>query len=290
MTGNKTQTLDGGQVMVRPEFLAVLQANSLDTFEKIMAHAGGSVMRSVPGRSTVRIELNQAEDAMVAFLKRYESEYASLGQRLLRFFRWPGARDEALHEWNAIEQLRAHRFNTAIPMAVGQQKRFGVVVRSFVMTAEIVGGVAAHDYVSTLQPTARRALVQQIAELTQRFHGAGFAHKDYYLSHIFVGPPQPSARNPELVFIDLQRLNRPRWFQDRWLVKDLAALGYSAQLSGATRTDLLSFYKTCFMRSRLQAQDRRLIRTIMARINALHRRAPKYDVIWDQPGVRPRNV
>jgi hypothetical protein len=290
MTENQTQPLDGGQVTVRPEFLAVLRANGLETFEKIMAHARGSVMRSVPGRSTVRIELNQAEGTMVAFLKRYESQYVSFGRKLLRFFRWPGACDEALHEWNAIEQLRDHGFNTAIPIAVGQQKRMGVVVRSFLMTAEIVGGVAAHEFVRTLQPTTRRALVQRIAELTQRFHGAGFAHRDYYLSHIFVRPPQPSARNPELVFIDLQRLFRPRWFQDRWLVKDLAALGYSAQLSGATRTDLLSFYKTCLMRSRLQAQDRRLIRTIMARITALHGRAPKYDVIWDQPGVRPRNV
>src|SRR5262245_28471607 len=169
MIGTDTETLDGSRVIVRREFRSVLQASGLDTFDKIMACPHGRVMRSVPGRSTVRVELwPTAGEPRVAFLKRYEPEYLTSGQRLLRCLRWPGARDEAFHEWKAIEQLGAHGFNTATAIAVGQEKKFGVVMRSFLITSEIVGGIAAHDYLRTLLPKARRELATKIADLTRR--------------------------------------------------------------------------------------------------------------------------
>jgi hypothetical protein len=70
----------------------------------------------------------------------------------------------------------------------------------------------------------------------------------------------------------------------------LAALGYSAQLAGATRPDLLAFYLAYTGGKDLSPADRRVIRAVLRRVAALHRRRPKYDVIWDQPGVRPPNV
>jgi heptose I phosphotransferase len=289
MTGSDTQILDGGRLVVCGEFVDLLRANELDTFASIMARTGGAVMRAVPGRSTVRVELRRPEGGtLIAFLKRYEPEYLSFGQKLFRLLRWPGARDEARHEWDAIARLRAAGFVTATPIAVGQQSKCGAVTRSFLLTAEIACGIAAHDHLRTLDAKRRRELALAIAKLTRRFHGAGFAHKDYYLSHILVVPA--AVGEPALFFIDLQRLIRPRLFGERWRVKDLAALGYSAQRSGATRADLLRFYKACFSRQHFGESDRRLIRKIMARINSLHRRGPKYDVIWDQPGIHPPNV
>lgn len=287
---SRVEVLDDGRLLVMADFLPLLRANELNTFATIMAREGGKMMRSVPGRSTVKLELKRPDGGVqIAFLKRYEPEYLSLWKKLLRFVHWPGADDEAMHEWRAIEQLSAHGFNTAAPMAVGQERHGGVVTRSFLLTAEIEGGVAAHNYVRTLGAKPRRELAGQIGELTRRFHGAGFAHKDFYLSHIFV-VPQPSTLNPQLFFIDLQRLVRPRFLRERWRVKDLAQLGYGARLAGATRADLLHFYKNCFQCRQLEASDRQLIGRIQARIHRLQRRRPKFDVIWDKPGVHPRNV
>jgi len=289
MTGSDTNILDEGRITARTEFADLLRANGLGTFEQIMARQGGRMMRSVPGRSTVRLELRRPEGGTaIVFLKRYEREYLSFAQKLLRFLHWPGARDEAQHEWDAVGQLQAAGFNTATPVAMGRQRELGFVTRSFLLTAEITGGVAGHNYVRKLDATQRRELVRHLAELTRRFHSTGFAHKDYYLSHIFV--VRSSSGAPQLFFIDLQRLFRPRLLRQRWLVKDLASLGYSAQMSGAQLADLLRFYKACFERERLSEGDRRLIGKIMARVNALHRRGPKHDVIWDKPGVRPPNV
>jgi hypothetical protein len=281
---------DGGTLFVRPEFVPALRASGLDTFERVMGHRDGRIMRSVPGRSTLRIELKHPEGASVAYLKRYEREYLSPARKLLRFLHWPGAGDEAMHEWNALGLLRFQGFNTADPIAVGQRRSGGLVERSFLLTAEISGGVAAHDYARTLGARARRELVMRIADLTQRFHAAGFAHRDCYLSHIFVVPTLRANSDPRLYLIDLQRLFRPRCFRERWVVKDLGALGYSARVAGATRADLLCFFKRYFGIARLSALDRARISKIMVRIDALQRRRPKHDVIWDQPGVHPPNV
>lgn len=288
---DRVEILDDGKLRVAESFLPLLRANDLDTFDKIMARTGGTMMRSVPGRSTVKIELRRPDGGpQVAFLKRYEPEYLSFGKKLLRLVHWPGADDEALHEGNCIQALRDGGFNTAATIAVGQERSGGIVTRSFLLTAEIAGGIAAHDYVRTLGAKARRELALQIADLTRRFHGAGFAHKDHYLSHIFIVPAGTPNAGPAFYYIDLQRLIRPGVFRTRWIIKDLAVLGYSALRSGATRTDLMRFCKAYFQKHRLSAADRRIIRRVMVRVNALSRRRPKYDVIWDQPGVHPPNV
>src|SRR4029453_15975782 len=92
MIGVEAQAMDDGRLLGNVEFVFFLRAAGLDTFEKIMAHPGGTVIRSVPGRSTVRIELRQNSGAsQVVFLKRYEREYLTFGKKLLRFLRWPGA-------------------------------------------------------------------------------------------------------------------------------------------------------------------------------------------------------
>lgn len=281
---------DAGRLQVVARFGPLLRAHGLDTLEGLLRFRGGQRMRAVPGRSTVRLELAGPGGAVaVLFLKRYEPEYLNRWRRLLRWLRWPGAQDEAQQEWEAIHLLRAHGFHTAEPVAFGQERRGGIVIRSALMTAEIPQATPAHELWPRLSPDQRRALLGELAEWTARFHGAGFAHKDLYLSHFFVAPGTgPTA--PELFCIDLQRLVRPRWQRTRWIIKDLAQLAYSARCVGARRTELLRFYKTCFRRKRLDAADRRFIRRIWRRVQRLERRLPRYDVLWDQPGQRPPGV
>jgi hypothetical protein len=244
--------------LVAEEFRPLLEAKGLDSFEAIMARSGGTIVRSVPGRSTVRLEIGR-----VVYLKRYEPAYYAIWQRLT------GIHDEARHEWEMIHTLRAHGFRTAAPVACGRQG-----LRSFLITAEIEGGVPADEQMRRLNPRQRRRLVVDLAELTRRFHGAGFIYKDYYLSHIFVA-------GGELYLIDLQRVVGPRAFRRRWLIKDLGTACYSAELAGATRADLMKAYKVCFPTKRLAESDKRLICKILRRAARLHSRSPKYDVIWD---------
>ncbi len=195
-------------VEISPEFLPLLRQHGLDTFESVMQCKDGEIMRSVPGRSTVRLPMG-------IYLKRYEVRYYSLP--------WLHAfcHDEAEHEWKMIHELQRASFRVPTPIAFG---RCGA--RSFVMTEDIAGGVPAD---SIAPPLAA------IGKLTRQFHDAGFIHKDYYLCHIFVA-------GEALYFIDLQRVLGPGRFSERWRVKDLAALAHSAQRIRLAHEELLRAY------------------------------------------------
>ncbi len=195
-------------VEITPEFLPLLRQHGLDTFESVMQCKDGEIMRSVPGRSTVRLPMG-------VYLKRYEVRYYSLP--------WLHAfcHDEAEHEWKMIHELQRAGFRVPTPIAFGRRG-----ARSFVMTEEIAGGVPAD---SIAPPLAA------IGKLTRQFHDAGFIHKDYYLCHVFVA-------GEALYFIDLQRVLGPGTFSERWRVKDLAALAHSAERINLPYEELLAAY------------------------------------------------
>ena len=78
-----------------------------------------------------------------------------------------------------------------------------------------------------------------MAEIARRFHAAGYNHRDFYTCHFLVKEPAPGQFDVRL--IDLQRVQRRRWFRRRWIVKDLAQLAYSAPRDriGSERDDRL---------------------------------------------------
>lgn len=242
----------------------------MDSFETIMTIpvAKESVTRWFPGRITARVDLSEGK---AVYLKRYESNYLSTSRRVLRAVNWPTARDEAKREWDAMHELRAAGIVTPTPVAMGQERSFGIVTRSFVMTEEIYGGVQADRYVASLGRKERRILGVKIAELAQRFHGLGYVHKDFYLCHFFV-----VGKTKEIYLIDLQRVTKPRLFRERWLVKDLGGLAYSALEAGFSNRELVRFYKAYSGKRRLDDVDRRLLGKIQRRIERFRRHEPRH--------------
>ena len=71
-----------------------------------------------------------------------------------------------------------------------------------------------------------------------RFHDTGFRHCDLYFSHIFLG------EGGKLYLIDLQRVFKPVLFKERFRVKDIAQLYYSAEAKYFSRSDRLHFPQT----------------------------------------------
>ena len=267
-------TLDQGRLTVARDYWPLLQHNGLDTFDKILALGSGTVMRSVPGRRTVRIELkSETGSASTAYLKRYTPEYLTARRLFLRVMRWPGSEDEAQREWQMMHVLKAHGIGAATPIAAGQRRGWGVATHSFMMSANISGGRPGDEHVRSLDAQGRRRFTQPLAEFARRFHGQGFIHKDFYLSHIFV---VEEREQPRLFLIDLQRALGPGRFRQRWLVKEIGSLAYSARKAGATRADLLRFYKLYFEKERLDQGDKRFIKKLMARVKWLFGRVPKY--------------
>jgi hypothetical protein len=143
------------------------------------------------------------------------------------------------------------------------------------MTEEIRGGTPGDSYCRGLDTAERRQFFAELAVLARRFHGAGFAHRDFYLGHIFV----VEGNEPRKLFlIDLQRMFRPRLFRERWVIKDIGSLAFTALMFGATRTDLMRFLKIYLGTNRLRASDKDFIRKILRRVAWLQTRIPKHDV------------
>ena len=271
----KTESIDHGRVLVAAEFASLLRANGLDSFDAIMSLAGGRVARNFPGRRTVRLELKTDAGAVQAvYLKRYEADYLSGFRKLLRWLRWPGAGDEAMQEWQALHAVQALEIPAAVPIAVGQERVGGLVRRSFLMTAEIAGAVEGHTWMAALPTEERRQFLRRVAMLARRFHGAGLAHKDFYIGHVLVAPV---AGAPELFLIDLQRVMKPSWFRSRWLLKDLGAMAYSTLNAKATPGMLMRAYLDYSNAETLGPREKSIARGALRRVAWLRTRRPKHD-------------
>jgi hypothetical protein len=275
--------LDGGRLIVVPEFLPLLRANGLDSFARIMAAPEGRLKRDFPGRRTSRLELRHPDGTLRAvYLKRYYPDYLSAKDRCLRRLRWPGHDDEARAEWDAVRQLNALGIPTLQVVARGQDHPSpGAVRSSFVMSAELTGAEEGHHYVARLNAADRRALLRRVAAYTRQLHSGGLVHKDLYLCH-YMTTPDPAGVEPCIHLIDLQRLARPGCFAERWRVKDLAALVYSSLKSGATRTDIAAAFYVYRGHQPLTPPARRLARRVLRRVAWLKTRTPKHDTDFEQ--------
>lgn len=268
------ESFDHGRVQAAPEFAALLRAHQLDTFDAVMALEGGRVARDFPGRRTVRLELKSSSGGVQAvYLKRYEANYLSPFSKLLRWLCWPGYADEARQEWEALHRVSALDIHTATPIAVGQERVGGLVRRSFLMTAEIPDATEGHTWMAQLPAAGRREFLRRIAALARKFHGAGLAHKDFYIGHILVAPVNGS---PELFLIDLQRVVKPALFPRRWLLKDLGAMAYSTLNAHASSTMLMRAFLDYSNVKTLGPAEKSTARAALRRVAWLRTRTPKH--------------
>ncbi len=76
----------------------------------------------------------------------------------------------------------------------------------------------------------------------------------------------------EIRLIDLQRVERRRWFRRRWIVKDLAQLAWSAPQSCIKNTRKMAFMLAYLGVKKLRPADKRLIRAVLAKQRRMERR------------------
>jgi hypothetical protein len=101
----------------------------------------------------------------------------------------------------------------------------------------------------------------------------GYNHRDLYCCHFFIKEGAPGEFQVNL--IDLQRVQHRRRHRQRWLVKDLAQLAYSAPRDRIRCTDKIAFIKQYFGVRKLGIREKRLIRLILAKQQQMeHRLGP----------------
>ncbi|MBN1344106.1 MAG: hypothetical protein JXQ73_15580 [Phycisphaerae bacterium] len=260
-----------GNVVVNHAFIPILQDSGLVSFGSVFRlNVGERLDKANIGswRERWRLDLEDYQGSRrTLYLKRYQSP--PLGEQLKRIFFRRAKRASAWWEWQRIRNLAAEGIGVPTPVGYGQKMRGFVERRSFLVTEAIPGESLERWVPRHLGPDGdvdwrtRRKLVGQLALLIRLLHEKKWAHRDLYLSHIFIS----HNADGQAVFrlIDLQRLFRPRWRWRRWRIKDLAALHYSTPAECVPATDRLRFLRHYFNVPRLTPAHRRLIRRVLAK-------------------------
>lgn len=209
-----------------------------------LANIPGEVFRDKEGRRTLRFELNGRR----YFLKYHAGVgWGEIIKNLLQF-RKPiiGARNE----WQAIQRLHALGIGTMQLAGYGETGWNPARRRSFVITDDLSGTMSLEHLGEQWQQnppsfSTKQSLIKKLALVSRTMHRAGLNHRDYYLCHFlldasFAETNQFSAET-ELFLIDLHRTEQRRTVPDRWLIKDLGSLYFSAYDVSLTRRDLYRF-------------------------------------------------
>jgi heptose I phosphotransferase len=212
-----------------------------DAFAHIM-QLQGEVFRDMPGRRTLRFELNG--NSYFAKL-HYGVGWGEIFKNLLTL-RLPVV--SANTEWRAIKRLDMLGIPTTPAVAYGCRGLSPASLQSFIITEDLGDIVSLEDFCRDWpdQPpplALKRALLRRVAAIAAGIHDHGLNHRDFYICHLCLDKKRLEAGEVYLYLIDLHRMPVRRKTPVSARMKDMAALYFSALDIGLTRRDCLRFLR-----------------------------------------------
>ena len=204
----------------------------------------GQIYREVKQRKTIKLAL----DNKTYFAKIFSG--VSIKEIIKNLFKgqWPVI--DAFYEHKALLQLAALGIEAPKVVAYKSLGLNPLTRKSFIVMEAIEPSISLEDYVHqwSKKPLAiRRALINKVAHIAHTMHKNGIQHRDFYLCHFLLRTPygeeQIDPENINLALIDLHRARFKTPLPARWLIKDLAALYFSALGSTLTSRDYYRFLK-----------------------------------------------
>jgi len=225
-------------------------------------------------RSRLQFEINSPTATL--FLKRYYKPpiFIQLKNRLSAQRRVSCG----LYDIEPASELAEAGIKTPKIIAYGEQWRGLFESRSFIITEKIPDAESLErqlpayfsGQVTTEKLEQRRNFIRQLAEFIGKFHKMNYCHRDLYFSHIFY------SKNGKFYLIDLARVFKPRIFRQRYLIKDIAQLYYSAPGKYFSKTDRLRFYLKYVGHKKLTMKDKIFIREVINKARRIARHDEKH--------------
>ena len=221
-----------------------------------------------------RLQFEIREPARILFLKRYNKP-GKITQ--IKNWFWHNSHQSMMfYDREPAENLAQAGINTPKIIAYGEQWGVFFEKRSFIITGKIPGAESLErklpdcfqKHVTTEALKQQRQFIRCFGQFAKKFHVTGYRHRDFYLAHVFY-----SISNT-FYLIDLQRVFRPRLLAERFRIKDIAQLYYSAPGSIFSKTDRLRFYKSYTGKNSLDRRDKVFIRKVVKKV----RRIAKHDI------------
>jgi hypothetical protein len=261
---------NGGRIVCRNRFRDLLRRAGFLRLRGVMDYAEGDLLRGQGFKTVHRIRLGEGR----FYLKRFR--YPWLPVAILGALKLNPAVLGGMREWENIRRVARLGIPTALPVAAGDARGLRWEREGFVLTREIEGAEPLDQYLMRRRGdkgflAEKLDLLGKVAHIVRRLHGADLFHRDLYLCHFLVRPPN-GQEGSRVYLIDLQRVRRPRVRRRRWQIKDLAALNYSAPREIVGLRDRLRFFKAYLGVDRLDVRARRLAGAVLrkSRRLALH--------------------
>lgn len=247
-------------------YASALKSMGLDCLEAVFAFEGGDNLgKSNLAKHRRRIRFKIANPPKTVFLKRYDN--VPITAQIKNWVSHHRIASTMFYDLDASRQLADAGINT--PRAICYGERWGLLFekQSFIITEQIPG-----ESLERLLPPCFannkknikecRQFITHLAEFASKFHATGYRHRDFYFAHIFY-------HDGNFSLIDLQRASRPLLFSERYRVKDIAQLSYSARRKYFSHTDRLRFYFAYTGKRHLDQKDKSFIRAVLKKMSQM---------------------
>lgn len=258
---------------IRSDFADCFKRMGLQNFDDIFNFAiGKNLTKHNLASFRQRIMFETDNPKTTLFLKRYQNI-----PRLIQIKNWLSRHKRISTmacDLNPAENLRKIGISTPKTIAYGEQWNGFFEKHSFIITEKIPDSFSLEKKL----PTQRNFIVN-LAIFIRKFHNTGYRHRDLYLCHIFCNS------QGQFTLIDLNRVFKPFVFSEKYCIKDLAQLYYSAPGDKITKTDRLRFFLAYLQKENLSKQDKIFIKKIkskagrMARHDKKHNRTAPFEMI-----------
>jgi len=222
------------RLWLRADLAALWQGR--DPFEAAFT-TQGETFRALEQRQTLAFEAGGKR----YFIKRHQG--ATVREILKNLLQGRLPVVSATNEYKAIRRLESLGVRAPTLAGYGSRGTLPHALQSFLVTDDIGPHQTLEDYCRHW-PSAppsfneKLTLIRQAATLARTLHSNGVCHRDFYLCHLL----RTTADAP-LTVIDLHRALVKPQLPERWKIKDVAGLYFSAMDIGLTRRDLFRFMR-----------------------------------------------
>jgi tRNA A-37 threonylcarbamoyl transferase component Bud32 len=199
------------------------------------ADGSATLVKAGAGRTIHRVRVGGAE----LYVKHFRPvKWFSLIHQFVR-------RGRARKEFEVAQFLRLHGVPTFDPLALGERRRAGLLLESYLVSESIAGGMTLFDFIEEdrdgVAADLRRRLAAELARLAARLHEAGVEHRDLHERNIVI---RPTLGAEELFLLDLHELRRRPGREWRFAERDLARMGryFTLRTSAADRLRFFRAY------------------------------------------------
>jgi len=255
------------------DYVKAFEKLGLTSFDALFSFDSGQD----PGGSSLpdyrsRMQFKTSGPDKTLYLKRYNHPDALT--QIKNWF-WHNSRKSMMSfDLSPTEDLSRAAIKTPKTVAYGEQWGIFFEKRSFIITEELPNAEPLdkklpdcfRDRSKTRNLRQQRNFIERLGRFAKRFHETGYRHRDFYLAHIFY------SDDGTFYLIDLQRAFKPHILAERFRVKDIAQLFYSAPGSAFSKTDRLRFYKSYTGKKFLNGRDKKFIRKVIKKVNRIAER------------------